>query len=852
MDTHGRTAERAVLAAVVDGTRAARSGVLVLRGPAGVGKSTLLKDAVRRGEDLCVLHARGVESEAEFAFGALHQLLRPVLGHAVHLPAHQTAALRVAIGLEQGAAPDRFLVALAVLGLLAGVAEAAPVVCLVDDAQWLDHASASVLLFVARRLVAERVGMLFAARDGDGDGGFPAAGLPELVLAGLDRDATRALLDERSAGPVDGAVVTRLLDWTEGNPLALIELPSLLTPDQLAGHTPLPVPLPATASVERIFAERAGLLSAAALTLLLVAAAEESGRLATILAAGRELGAGEATLVAVEHSGLVAARGGTLAFSHPLVRSAVYQAASAVARHEVHRALARVVGEAGDPDQRAWHLAAATLVPDEIVVRELDETAERARRRGGFGAAATALQRGAELTASGQARCRRLLLAAENAWLAGQFSRVSGLLAAARPLATEPLLRADIGRLRGWLEISIGSPAAAHRILVEAARDAAPLDAPRARVLLAAAAESAWLAGDRQAGAELAAVAAQLPPADDDRDRFEADLLAGFLRHVDGDGAGAVLLLTATIETAERIGTDDLLALAAHPGLLRRRRRRRAAAQRAGRRQGTGHRRGGRPAVHPAAAGAGRPGARQLDGGGGRSSRGRSAGRRDRPGRARRAAAGVARAARRAARGRRGVLGGRRAGGRARRHPPAGRLPGGGLGGRAVGARDAEDGDGPPGVGVGAAGRPHPPGRRRHGDARPDRRSGPGGAPGPGPRPAPADRRGRRAHRRRGGQARAAHCRGLLADGAVATRHFAEALTHHARSHRPFERARTELAHGEALRRSRRRVDARPTSMRRLARSRSSGRCRGRIGRVRSCARAGRPPGAATRRPCCN
>jgi DNA-binding CsgD family transcriptional regulator len=561
MDIYGRSAERPVIASLVDGARSSRSGVLVLLGPAGVGKSTLLDEALGDGGDLCVLRARGVESEAEFAFAALHQLLRPVLPQVDRVPEHQSRALRVAIGMEEGPGGELFLVALAVLGVLAEAAEHSPVVCLVDDAQWLDHASADVLRFVARRLGAERIAMLFAARDDDA---FDTAGLPQLRLAGLDADAAAALLDHRAPGRVDREVAQRLVAWSGGNPLALIELPALLTREQLAGAAPLPVPLPVPENVQRVFAVRAGRLPDHARTVLLVAAAEESARLTTVLAAAERLGIGRAALDAVEGAGLASVRQGEIVFSHPLARSAVYQAAPVRARHEAHLALAAVADATGEADRRAWHLAAAALEPDGPAVQELDAAANRARLRGGYAAAGAASERAAELTADAPARCRRLIQAADDAWLAGRFRQVTALLETARPLAGTSLLRADVGRLRGWTALSLGSPGAAHRILVEAARDAAPVDARRARAMLAAAAESAWLASDPATGAELARVAAGLASPGDDNDRLFADLLAGFLHHLDGDVATGTDLLARAVVNAERAGDPNLVAIAAH------------------------------------------------------------------------------------------------------------------------------------------------------------------------------------------------------------------------------------------------------------------------------------------------
>jgi DNA-binding CsgD family transcriptional regulator len=561
---YGRDAERSAVTTLLDAARDSRSGVLVLRGQAGAGKSALLQDAVEQASDMQVLEARGIESEAELPFAGLHQLLRPILGRQVEgLPGPQATALRVAFGLEHGRGEDRFLVSVAVLSLLAEAAERRPVLCVVDDAHWLDEASANALVFVARRLEAEAVVLLFAARDGDRRR-FGAVGLPELEIRGLDRVAVAALLAERAAVLVDPEVRDRLVEWTDGNPLALIELPSALTSDQLSGTQPLPPRLPLTDGVEHAFLERVRRLSNDAQALLMIAAAEDSGRQATVIAAAGALGAGVAALDAVEEAGLVRVRAGTITFRHPLVRSAVYQGATTSQRRQAHLALAGAADREGDADRRAWHLAAAAVEPDERVVRELDAAAERASGRGGFEAACAALERAASLTADPRSRARRLVAAAEHAWAAGQLDRTTGLLEAARPLATEPLLRANVGRLRGWFELSVGSVAAAQPILVQAALDAATVDPERARRILAGAAEAAWLESDRNAGAELRRVAARLDPASSPHDRYFADLTAGFLANLEADQAAAVRLLTGAIELAGRLKDPDLLSLAAH------------------------------------------------------------------------------------------------------------------------------------------------------------------------------------------------------------------------------------------------------------------------------------------------
>jgi DNA-binding CsgD family transcriptional regulator len=560
---YGRDAERSALASLLDAARAARSGVLVLRGQAGAGKSALLQDAVEQAADMQVLEARGTESEAELAFAGLHQLLRPVLGQVEGLPRPQATALRAAFGLEQADGDNRFLVSVAVLSLLAEAAERRPVLCVVDDAHWLDEASAGALLFVARRLEAEGMAMLFAARSGD-PRRFDAAGLPELEVRGLDGQAVAALLAARAATPVDPGVSERLAEQTGGNPLAVVELPSVLSPEQLSGAEPLPLQPPLTEGMERAFMERVHRLPGDAQTLLLVAAAEDAGRHDVVTAAAALLGVGAAALDAAEEAELVRVRTGALDFRHPLLRSAVYQAATTSQRRQAHRALAEVLQRRGDADRRAWHLAAAAVEPDERVVAELDAAAERARARGGFEAAGAAMERAAALTADPAAREGRLVAAAQDAWLAGRLGRAAGLLEVARPPASAPLVRADVGRLRGWIELSVGSVAVAQQLLVKAASDAAPADPGRARSILAGAAEAAWLESDRDAGAELGRIATRLGPPDSPSDGYFADLVGGFLHLLDGHPGKGVRLLTGTIELAERLADPGLLSLAAH------------------------------------------------------------------------------------------------------------------------------------------------------------------------------------------------------------------------------------------------------------------------------------------------
>ncbi|WP_152230750.1 AAA family ATPase [Georgenia ruanii] len=553
MRVQGRAREQAAIDEVVRAAREGRGGALVVRGEPGAGKSVLLADAAARATGVQVLRTQGIESEAPLPFAALERLLRPVLDRADRLAAPQARALGVVLGEEHGEV-DRFLVFLAALNLLAEAAAAEPVLAVVDDAHWLDDASAAALLFVARRLQRERVAVLFGAREGDVRS-FDGGGLPELVVAGLDDDGVAALLAAQAGAPVAAGVAARLRASTGGNPLALVELPEVLSSDQLAGRAPLPARLPVTGGVERVFLDRTRRLSADAQRLLLVAAADDSTRVGTVQQAARALGVGPTALDEAERSGLVRVAGTQLELRHPLVRSAVYDAATSQERRAAHRALADALGEA-DADRRAWHRAAGTVEPDEAVVAELEQAAERARRRGGHEAAAAAYERAAELTAAPAARARRLFGAATSAWLAGDPARARALADAASTTAADPLLRADLARLRARVEWNTGSVARAHRMVLTAAHEVAPADPRRARELALFAAALAGAGADVD-GVEAAAAAPAPGPADPARDRWLAELTAGLDHAAAGRWAPAAGVLRPLFAAARIADGDD-------------------------------------------------------------------------------------------------------------------------------------------------------------------------------------------------------------------------------------------------------------------------------------------------------
>jgi DNA-binding CsgD family transcriptional regulator len=552
---YGRDAERSRIGELLDGARQSRSAVLVFSGEPGVGKSALLQDAREQASDMRVLSGSGVETEAHLPFAALQQIVRPILGHIENLPKPQAAALRGALGLAAGGSDDRFLVSLAALSLLADAAETRPLLCLVDDAQWLDDASADALVFVARRLEVEGIVMLFGAREGELRR-FEAPGLAELRLGGLDPATAGALIDRRAGAALSSEIRDRLVVETGGNPLALLELSSALSEAQLSGAEALLAPIPVSATVERAFLARVHRLSPATQTLLLVAAADDSGELATVLQAAAQLGAAAEAFDGAEQAGLARVYGTRLELRHPLVRSAVYQAAPLSKRQAAHRALASVLDGEVEADRRAWHRAAASVEPDPSVGEELEQAAQRARRRSGFAAASLAFERAASLTADEEDRARRLTAAAENAWLAGRVERTLMLLEAARPLVSEPIQRADIDRFLGLIEMTRGVPADACRLLLRSATEVAPIDDERALQLLNLAGLAAAYAGDKEAAVAIAEVTRGLSVDESPFLRMLAQLLIGLGAHAQGDFAEAAPRLRVALDLAEELDDD--------------------------------------------------------------------------------------------------------------------------------------------------------------------------------------------------------------------------------------------------------------------------------------------------------
>jgi DNA-binding CsgD family transcriptional regulator len=553
---HGREREAHAISTLLDEAWAGRGGALVLHGQPGSGKSALLADAVARAEGMTVVRTSGIESESPLAFAALQRLLRPVRGCVDRLPDPQARALRAAFGEAEGGGNDRFVVFLAVLSALAEASEQAPVLAVVDDAHWLDDASAAALLFVARRLHAERVALLFAARDGDVRT-FDSGDLPALALSGLGADAAHQLLSGRSGVDVPAEVRDALLTSTGGNPLALVELTDALTPGHLSGRTPLPSRLPLTEGVERAFLDRYRRLPPAAQTVLRVAAADDSGHVLTIRAAAARLGVDEDALDAAEHSGLLRVRDTAVELRHPLVRSAVYGAATSIERRRAHRALAEALTGSGDADRRAWHLAASVGEPDDAVVVELDRAAERARQRGGHEAASAAWERAAELSAAGNDQALRLYRASRSAWLAAQPARSRALADAALPVAVEPGLRADIVRLRARIEWNTGSLDAGYRLVLQGAAEVVPLDAQRAREMAMFAAALAAFGARPSLDVDPARLVTPPQSTAPVRERCFSDLLLGLHAVAADDWPRATPLLRSAFDLARQLEEDD-------------------------------------------------------------------------------------------------------------------------------------------------------------------------------------------------------------------------------------------------------------------------------------------------------
>ena len=486
----GRRRECALLGRLIEGVRGGRSAALVLLGEAGVGKTALLRYASGSAPDLRVLRVVGVESEMELPFAALHQLFGPMLGRLERLPGPQRDALGIAFGLRMGPAPDRFLVGLAVLSLLSEVAGEHPLMCVVDDAHWLDRASAQALAFAARRLQAESVFMMFAMRERRTD----FNGVPELAVKGLSNADARELLDSVVRWPLDDRVAERIVAETKGNPLALLELPRDLSPEELAGGFGLPDVLPLSGKIEQSFLRRVGNLPEDTRLLLVLAAADPTGDAALMWRAARLLGLRVGLADYAEATGLLEIRT-RVRFRHPLMRSAVYQGASASDRRKMHAALAEAADPGADPDRRAWHRAQAASAHDEDVAADLERSADRAQARGGLAAAAAFLERSADLTVDPGCAAGRALAAARAKYQAGAPKAATKLLARAEAGAPDELLRARIGLLRGQMAFATSNSGEASALLLQAAGRLEQIDPKLARETYLDALAAAMFAG---------------------------------------------------------------------------------------------------------------------------------------------------------------------------------------------------------------------------------------------------------------------------------------------------------------------------------------------------------------------
>jgi DNA-binding CsgD family transcriptional regulator len=504
-----RRSERAVMDQFVDGVRAGEGRALMVRGEAGVGKTVLLEYLAGRATGCRIARVAGVQSEMELAFAGLRQLCEPMLDHAESLPVPQREALRTALGLSAGPVPDRFLVGLAVLGLLSEAAADRPLICMVDDEQWLDQASAHALGFAARRLAADPVGVVFAARIPGQD----VTGLPELVVEGLAEGDARLLLESVLTAPLDARVLEQILADMHGNPLALLELPRWLTPAQLAGGFGLPGAEPLAGWIEDSFGRQLEALPDQTRRLVQLAAADPSGDAALVWQAAGRLGLDAAAAGPAVAAGL-AEFGTRVRFRHPLVRSAAYRSASASERQEVHAALAEATDPEVDPDRRAWHRAHAAPSPDEDVAAELERSTDRAQARGGLAAAAAFMERAARLTPEPDRWAQRMLAAARAMREAGAPEAALVLAAEAEAGAPDELRSAQLEYVRGQIADDQRRSSDAARLLLSAARRLDPLNASQARETYLEALTAAMYVGDLflPGGVREAAEAARAAP----------------------------------------------------------------------------------------------------------------------------------------------------------------------------------------------------------------------------------------------------------------------------------------------------------------------------------------------------
>ncbi|WP_241472936.1 AAA family ATPase [Mycolicibacterium neoaurum] len=556
----GRRVEQQQLTQLVDRARAGNSAVLVIRGQPGIGKTALLHDVVKRAADLRVIALSGAESELELTYAGIQQLCAALLGHIDRLPDPQKNALRVALGLRDGPTPDRLHVGLAVLSLLSESSTERPMICIVDDAQWIDRASRHALVFAARRLSAEPVMMVFALRGGHA---YPElAALPHMHLDGLADADARALLTTVLPTRLDDAVRENILAESGGNPLALCELSHALPPARLAGGYGLASARSVALRIEQTYGQRLAELPPHTRTLLLIAAAEPTGEPTWLWAAATRLGIGADAAVAAERSGLVTVDT-RLRFRHPLVRSAVYSGADLPARRQAHDALAQVIPGSIAPEHRVWHRAHATNAPDESVARDLERSAEQASRRGGAAAAAAFLSYAAALTPDPLRRGERALSAAASALDAGDPAAATDMLTVVAGSDSEFLsARADLVRARIAFAVQRGRDAPP--LLLAAAEKLRSIDAALARdayleALVAAMIVGRLHSGTRSSAAAIAHAARQLPPPSNEATATDLLLEGLVVRLIDGHASAAPLLRHAIARylAEDAAGTAD-------------------------------------------------------------------------------------------------------------------------------------------------------------------------------------------------------------------------------------------------------------------------------------------------------
>ena len=555
-----RRAESEMLARLVENARAGTSGVVVLRGEAGVGKTALLDHFLARAAGCRVVRAAGVESEMELAFAGLHQLCAPFLDRLGRLPAPQHDALGSAFGLRSGDAPDRFLVGLAVLSLLSEIAEEQPLVCIIDDVQWLDRASAQVLGFVARRLAAEGVVLIFALREPSEEENLIR--LPQLPVKPLHDADARALLASAIPGRMDEAVRNRIIAEAQGNPLALLELPRSSTPAAFAGGFGMPDSVSVSRRIEESFRRRLSSVPEQSRLLMLVAAAEPAGDPVAVWNAAERLGIPRDAAFPARQAGLLDL-GTQVRFRHPLVRSVVYRDATPGDRRLVHGALALATDPTDDPDRRAWHLASAAAGPDDEVAAELERSAARAQARGGLAAAAAFLQRAVELTGNPGLRADRALDAAQASLGAGAFDVARRLLEAAEAGPLAELGRTRVDLLKAEIAFAQNRGGDAPRLLLEAARRLETLDVRLSRDTYLEAWSAALFAGRLASGGSLLEVsrAAASAPAPADPP-LPCDLLLDGLALIftNGRPAAAPVLRRAVAAFASRaVSVQEML-----------------------------------------------------------------------------------------------------------------------------------------------------------------------------------------------------------------------------------------------------------------------------------------------------